>query len=67
MAGLSNCLVTAVVLASGTLAQQDVTTGSYDNYRTNADLNETILTPSKVKSSTFGKLFSLSVDGQIHA
>jgi uncharacterized protein (TIGR03437 family) len=67
MAGLSNCLVTAVVLASGTLAQQDVTTGSYDNYRTNADLNETILTPSKVKSSTFGKLFSLSVDGQIYA
>jgi uncharacterized protein (TIGR03437 family) len=67
MTGLVKSVLVAFVLASGMLAQQDVTTGSYDNYRTNADLNETILTPSKVKSSTFGKLFSLSVDGQIYA
>ena len=67
MSSIARSTVAAVVLASGVLAQQDVTTGSYDNYRTNADLNETILTPSKVNSSTFGKIFSLSVDGQIYA
>ena len=48
-------------------AQQDVLTGSYDNSRTNANLNETILTPANVNTSGFGKLFSLSVDGQIYA
>jgi hypothetical protein len=42
-------------------------TGGNDNYRTNANLNETILTPSSVKSASFGQLFSLSVDGQIYA
>jgi uncharacterized protein (TIGR03437 family) len=67
MPGLTKLLIVAASLASGMLAQQDVTTGGYDNSRTNADLNETILTPSKVKSSTFGRLFSLSVDGQIYA
>ncbi len=67
MHGLAKSIVVAVVLNCGLLAQQDVTTGSYDNSRTNADLNETILTPSNVQSSTFGRLFSLSVDGQIYA
>ena len=67
MPALKNILIGATFLTSSVFAQQDVTTGSYDNYRTNADLNETILTPSKVSSSTFGKLFSLSVDGQIYA
>ena len=46
---------------------QDVTTGGYDNSRTNSNLNETILSPSNVKASTFGRLFALSVDGQIYA
>ncbi len=46
---------------------QNVLTGGNDNSRTNANLNETVLTPSNVKASTFGRLFSLSVDGQIYA
>jgi uncharacterized protein (TIGR03437 family) len=48
-------------------AQQDVLTGNYDNGRTNANLNETILTPATVQPSQFGKLFALPVDGQIYA
>jgi uncharacterized protein (TIGR03437 family) len=46
---------------------QNVLTGGNDNYRTNANLTETILKPSNVKTGSFGRLFSLSVDGQIYA
>src|ERR1700722_6210631 len=48
-------------------AQVGVYTDKYDNYRTGANLNETILTHSNVNSSQFGKLFSVTVDGQIYA
>jgi uncharacterized protein (TIGR03437 family) len=44
-----------------------VLTGGNDNSRTNANLAETILTTSNVKASSFGRLFALSVDGQIYA
>jgi len=44
-----------------------VLTGGYDLARTNANLNETVLSPATVQPSRFGKLFTLPVDGQIAA
>jgi hypothetical protein len=38
-----------------------------NNSRNGLNPQERVLTPSNVKSSTFGKLFSRSVDGQIYA
>lgn len=38
-----------------------------DNLRTGQNVNETILTPANVTSTKFGKLFALSVDGQVFA
>src|SRR6185312_8406861 len=49
------------------LGAQSVLTANYDNARTNANLSETILTPGNVGPNSFGKLFALSVDGQIYA
>ena len=48
-------------------AQISVTTANYDNRRTNSNPNETILTRAVVGGGTFGKLGSLTVDGQIYA
>ena len=42
-------------------------TGGYDTARTNADLNETALTPGTVNPAQFGRLFLLPADGQIYA
>jgi len=46
---------------------QNVVTGGYGNSRTNANLSEPILNPANVLPNSFGKVFSLSVDGQIYA
>jgi uncharacterized protein (TIGR03437 family) len=57
------CLLASIPAAG----QTDVLTGGYDNSRSNANLSETVLNPSTVTNSSFGKLFSLAVDGQIYA
>ncbi|MGA2814564.1 MAG: pyrrolo-quinoline quinone, partial [Candidatus Acidiferrum sp.] len=44
-------------------AQTSVLTQHYDNSRSGANTNETILTPANVNSTTFGKLFSAATDG----
>src|SRR5271165_4170257 len=44
-------------------AQVGVWTYHNNNFRTGLNTNETMLTPTNVTSSTFGKLFSYPVDG----
>src|SRR5579862_3621663 len=44
----------------------NVLTANYNNGRTNANLNETILSTLNVNSAQFGKLFSLPVTGAIN-
>ncbi len=47
--------------------QVDVLTYHYDNQRTGHNLSERILTSANVNSSTFGKLFTVPVDGKVDA
>src|SRR5580700_11835100 len=48
-------------------AQPSVLTWHNDSARTGQNLQETTLTPANVKSSTFGKLFVMNVDGKVDA
>ncbi len=56
-----------LIAAVSATAQVAVTTYKYDNGRTGQNTNETVLTPSNVTSTQFGKLFTHATDGQIYA
>jgi hypothetical protein len=56
-----------MALPSALIAQTGVLTWHNDAARTGQNLLETILTPANVSSATFGKLFTLSVDGLVDA
>ena len=62
--GCAAILLTAAIPAA---AQENVTTSMYDNQRTSVNSHESILTPTNVNSTNFGKLFSQSVDGYVYA
>jgi hypothetical protein len=56
-----------ILSASNFLHAQDVLTQHYDFYRSGVQSHETQLTPASVLPATFGKVFSLPVDGQVYA
>lgn len=64
-------LILTIVLAALAIceltAQVSVLTNRYDNYGTGANLHETLLDAGRVTPSTFGKLYSYSVDGSVYA
>ncbi|HYA22567.1 MAG TPA: PQQ-binding-like beta-propeller repeat protein [Terriglobales bacterium] len=64
---ISACLLMAVLALIASAWATDVVTYHNDIARTGRNLQETILTTSNVNSSSFGKLFTMSVDGIIDA
>jgi hypothetical protein len=64
--GLHPAPVLGVVNAAPPAATVNVLTRHNDNARTSQNLSETILNTSNVNSTSFGKLFSYTVDGQIY-
>ena len=58
-------LLLAAALSVG--AQVTVPTSRYNNQRTNVNASESILTPTNVNTTNFGKLFSQTVMGYVFA
>ncbi len=62
------CAVLALSVCSlPVFGQTNVLTYHNDNARTGQDLTETILSPATVKSSNFGKLLNVTLDGKVDA
>lgn len=57
----------ALLVVAGASPQTSVVTQHNDIGRTGQNRNETILTPSNVNSTSFGKLFSYAIDGRAYA
>src|SRR5258707_9267842 len=62
-----SCCVLILAGISSFAFAQDVLTYHNNNARTGLNASETILTPSNVNSASFGRLFTLSVDGRVDA
>jgi hypothetical protein len=60
-------VISVAVGAATAHAQVNVTTYHNDIARTGQNTQETILTPSNVNSSQFGKLFTVALDGDVYA
>ena len=58
-------LITSITVITVGYAQVPVTTWHFDNAHSGANPNEMILTPQNVNRSSFGKLFTQSVDGAV--
>ena len=62
------CLVLLLLVCCSVaaLAQVNVYMRGYNTSRTQANLQETILTPQNVNTNNFGKLFTVNTDGEIY-
>ncbi len=60
-------MIAGLFFSSSLSAQVDVLTAQYNNARTGANLRETVLNPSNVTQTSFGKLFSRTVAGESYA
>jgi hypothetical protein len=54
-------------LVLATIGRAQLTTSQYNNARTGANLSETTLRPVNVNLRSFGKLYSIQVDGDVYA
>src|SRR3984893_8380245 len=60
-------VVFAFLALPGACFAADVLTYHNDNARTGWNSNEVVLTPNKVNASSFGRIFTLPVDGKVDA
>jgi Ricin-type beta-trefoil lectin domain-like len=67
LSGLKRALFALLLPLSAGFAQTNVLTFHNDNARTGQNLTETRLTTSNVRSTSFGKLFTVSLDGKVDA
>src|SRR5580658_4000960 len=65
--GSQTSTMATLTVTAASASTVNVVTYHYDNLRTGQNLNETILTPANVNSTTFGKLGAFAVDGLVDA